>query len=315
MKRTMVRRFFGYICVGAGVSVFPVGIFFSKDAFAASAFTGAVLIHLGRRLLVRPANEALARDPRPPVVYLRPFTTDHGILKKTLYVLSNFGVFESDEEAIARLLKHIGPVVAIGRPGESLPTLGASRVYVGDSEWQAVVSDFLARASVVALRIGHTEGVAWEFAHVFRSVDPRKVFLYHPVESLWGRSRRRREGEYALFKERVEALLPTRFPPALGHCEIVTFDEDWNANPKLAQANTLWGYIRGWASGSQIPHLREGLRDFFQRLHIPMPPLSWAPIEYVTVPGIVAVLIAMLLLLSVLAGAGVVSVIGAYFLT
>jgi hypothetical protein len=187
-------------------------------------------------------------------------------------------------------------------------------VYVGDSEWQAVVSALLARASVVALRIGHTEGVAWEFAHLFRSVDPRRVFLYHPAESLWG-SKRRRDAEYSLFKERVEALLPTRLPPALGNCEIVTFDENWNAHPKLAQASTLWAFIRGWASGSQLPHLREGLRDFFDGLQISMPPLSWAPIEYVTVPGIIAVLIALTVMVGVLAGIGIVSFAGGYFLS
>src|SRR5436305_1611609 len=35
----------------------------------------------------------------------------------------------------------VGPVIAIGRPGEELAEPGAARMYVGDDDWQVMVTD------------------------------------------------------------------------------------------------------------------------------------------------------------------------------
>ena len=48
--------------------------------------------------------------------------------------------------------KPLGQVIAIGRPSEPMPELGAVRFYVSDDEWQAVVLNWIAKAELVVLR-------------------------------------------------------------------------------------------------------------------------------------------------------------------
>ena len=45
------------------------------------------------------------------------------------------------EQELADILEHVGPVVAVGKPGEPLPELGAARLYVSHDEWQGKVHD------------------------------------------------------------------------------------------------------------------------------------------------------------------------------
>jgi hypothetical protein len=109
--------FFNYIPVSAARSVFATTTFLTRIA---------------KRIVVRNANEAMCRDPRPPVLYLRPFAADSRDLRNIDYFPKNTIFFETAEQALTRLLNSVGPVVAIGRPGEVLPTLGAARAYLAD---------------------------------------------------------------------------------------------------------------------------------------------------------------------------------------
>ena len=72
------------------------------------------------------------------------------------------------EEMIGEQLTRAGPFVAIGKPGERLPQLGASRLYVGDSEWQAVVQSYIAQSDLIIVIAGKTHWVQWELANVIR---------------------------------------------------------------------------------------------------------------------------------------------------
>ncbi len=72
------------------------------------------------------------------------------------------------EEMIGEQLTSAGPFVAIGRPGERLPQLGASRLYLGDSEWQAVVESYIAQSDLIIVIAGKTHWVKWELANVLR---------------------------------------------------------------------------------------------------------------------------------------------------
>ena len=42
----------------------------------------------------------------------------------------------------------VGPVLAIGRPGEKLAHLGAARLYVSDDDWQNVAHRLMASAQL-----------------------------------------------------------------------------------------------------------------------------------------------------------------------
>src|SRR5262249_52435183 len=76
--------------------------------FALSSFAAA------RRMVLKPIDLVLAQDTRPPVIYLRSFVKDQesgGFLswKSTI------------EQQVASVMRDYGPVIAIGKPGESLP--------------------------------------------------------------------------------------------------------------------------------------------------------------------------------------------------
>src|SRR4030095_1474141 len=115
------------------------------------------------RLTLPTAARALASDGRPPLLYLRSFLDDsHPVLEQPrlwryllgvgvpplaanaksaslrqllqlsparlcLLALGRSG--DTAEEHLARALRKVGPLVAIGRPGERLSTAGAVRLY------------------------------------------------------------------------------------------------------------------------------------------------------------------------------------------
>src|SRR5438876_10810804 len=93
------------------------------------------------------ADELMKVDPRPPVLYLRPFTADNKEgAPRWLHL-------ETQEEKLASVFMNIGPFVALGKPQEKFPTLGAARTYVED-DWETAVSNVMARARLVVVRAG-----------------------------------------------------------------------------------------------------------------------------------------------------------------
>ena len=80
------------------------------------------------------ADEALRRDARAPVVYLRAFTDDgqmavrgHHWQDRVIGKAASALTLTSPEQELAFILQRVGPVIAIGKPGERLPELGAAR--------------------------------------------------------------------------------------------------------------------------------------------------------------------------------------------
>ena len=57
----------------------------------------------------------------------------------------------TEEEQLAEAMKDVGPFVAIGRPGEALPELGAGRPYASHAEWQDQVGQLISKAQLVVL--------------------------------------------------------------------------------------------------------------------------------------------------------------------
>ena len=74
-------------------------------------------------------------------------------------------------------MTRVGPVVAIGKPGEPLPELGAARLYVGDADWKAKVTDMMARSRLVIIRTGSTPNLEWEIEQAMMRV-PRRQILF-----------------------------------------------------------------------------------------------------------------------------------------
>jgi hypothetical protein len=152
-------------------------------AFVVVARQGILLVRTGWKYEATSADEVLRRDPRPPVVYLRSFRNDAEVVVATRGAMAratralNYLAAISPEQELAMLLARVGPVVAIGRPGEPLPELGAARLYVGDDAWHETVTSLIGRASLVLIRAGTTENLWWEVERAL-SLAPRQRLLF-----------------------------------------------------------------------------------------------------------------------------------------
>src|SRR5262249_36321363 len=98
-------------------------------------------------------------DSRPHVLYLRSFQTD----VSTPFEALAAGNFTTLEEQLADVLRPLGEMIAIGRPGDQLPTTGAARIYATDAEWKSVVLTRMQSAPLVVIRPGTGAGLLWEF--------------------------------------------------------------------------------------------------------------------------------------------------------
>ncbi len=171
-------------------------------------------------------EEAMKHDPRPPILYLRPFKAD-GIRFSSFRVWADRAnrfvgslninrMMDSEnepptslragEELIVSLIDLLGPVVAIGKPGERVPPVGAARLYLGD-EWRDVVRDYMKKSQLVILFAGSTTHFAWEIGHLFQQDPFVPTFLFLPF------FRHYRQGEVdrftALFHDASGLTIPS----------------------------------------------------------------------------------------------------------
>jgi hypothetical protein len=149
------------------------------------------LFKLSKRLRMPMAQRSTEADARPPVLLLRGFDEDYLEVENTSpqKPISGFLVAArtiSFEEMLFDLISPCGPVIAIGRPGEMVPPLGASRFWVSDDQWQEAVNELLDECSLVVLIMGKIQGgagLAWEAQRLFGLRHPEKVvFVVPPVE-------------------------------------------------------------------------------------------------------------------------------------
>lgn len=118
-------------------------------------------------------------DDRPPVLHLRSFQVDNreglagkgGLLDGTMTFVN-----EPFEAQLTEDLTAIGPVVAIGMPGERLKPLGAARLYCEDDKWKQRVEELIrTSAAIVFVCEIPTEGFMWEIDRISELADPTTV--------------------------------------------------------------------------------------------------------------------------------------------
>jgi hypothetical protein len=191
---------------------------------AVAMVAGVLILARTRRRTARTAAAALRADGRRPVLYLRSFADDHtsatvdrlpGSWETTVLNL------HSREEQLAGALSAFGPVIAVGRPGEPLPYLGAARFYVPDDQWRTEVRRLMELSQLIVLRLGPGEGLWWEVEQARRTQPPRKLVLLVP-------------GEWADLTDRLAEQLGTPLGVIPGGdawtAAVITFDQDWKAH-------------------------------------------------------------------------------------
>ena len=254
---------------------------------------GARVYLRGKRRAAVSASERLNRDPRPLVLYLRSFAADELAKRGSMADgwLNISGDLMTEEEHLARILGAIGPVVAIGKPGEKLPELGAARFYVADSEWQEAVRTHFDRARLVVLRLGDTEGFWWELKHSLEVLAPAQLLLVVPYESK----------QYEAFRAKAADRFAHPLPEYVGGGFLSTsstrglrslrglvyFKPDWApVFVNLAQVSCPWRFRARFLFRNRLAtKLKCGLRPVFEQLEVDWKPpnVSWGGVAILTV--------------------------------
>lgn len=182
-------------------------------------FVGIILINYGRKKKASLAEEVLAKDNRPPIIYFRPFYIDgrpisgFAALKKTY------------EERLSKALHPLGPFIAIGMPKERTPELGAARMYLDDELWQAEVQTLVEKAALIILHLGVSEGILWELQNVITVVKPQQIILGIPMNK---RGTALDVQTYNEVCEMISTTLSLPSPENVGKARFICFDIDWN---------------------------------------------------------------------------------------
>lgn len=176
------------------VASFLVMIYWTEnrllEAVAASVFlfqfvVGIKLARYYARLNKPTVDKVLERDLRPPILFLRSFKLDELPVSRIndgwRGMKDMFTVGEMTfEERIKETFDDIGPLIAIGRPGEDAAPLGAAREYTDDASWQQLVLERAGVAQLVIMELDATAGMEWEIENVSKQVGLQRIAIILP---------------------------------------------------------------------------------------------------------------------------------------
>jgi hypothetical protein len=289
---TLVYKIGGVIllCIGAMAGGLISGM---HGGAAGGAIIGgilAIVATLGQRLYNRARKIETSRradtavnDTRSPVLYLRSFKDDVRAAQPVAHVAVAGAMIAgiiTEEEVLVKALSGIGPVVAVGKPGEELPELGARRIYLRNEQWQERVTELMRESALVVLRPGQTSGVWWEISQAMTHVRPERCLLVLPFDGT----------QYAAFVQEFKTICGKTLPVykvdrPLKDGRInafVYFDPD--GSPTFAGVNAkLADGVFG--EGRLVLHFSEALRPVFVRCGVGWRPprTSARPVMFLTV--------------------------------
>jgi len=152
--------------------------------------------------------------------------------------------WERLELQIVRAFRPLMPVLAVGRPSEPMPQLGARRFYVRSEDWREAVLYALDRCAIVIIVIGPGEGLRWEIGQALRRTAPEGTLFLFPVlqpgaASLLqrlGLGRRQsaleeQEQRYEAFAQQLRAAGVADFPARLDGAQVVACATDSEPTP------------------------------------------------------------------------------------
>jgi|GEM_PF-5193193 len=148
-------------------------------------FSGGLMVWWGRRRawpVFQNLNELREElDGLRFTLYLRPFATDQEADPEDQKRPASRQLGTTAEEAVTTAFHAHGPVVAIGKPGEAFPMLGAYRLYVHGREWRKVVVELGGEAQLIVVRVGTSPGLSEELDLILAGgLLSRTVFLLPP---------------------------------------------------------------------------------------------------------------------------------------
>jgi len=187
------------------------------------------------------SKKMLLTDRRKPILYLRSFREEFE--PNAIY----YDKARTDE-TLAQVFRTTGPLVAVGRPGDTLQPLGAIRLYFSDDVWRENVEVLMALSRLVIIQAGRSPGLEWEMATAVKRLNPEQLlFTFLSWQELDGDSRQSRYEEFAGQLKFISSLtLPDRIDGAY----FLYFDRNWK--PHLASLSGWRRYFFYLASSPAI---------------------------------------------------------------
>jgi hypothetical protein len=133
------------------------------------------VFYIGMRRIKLSGSQLREHDRRAPVLILRQFGDDFLEAGRM-----SLGATPTFEHFVAVELNKLGPVVAIGKPGERLQPLGASRDYLQDADWRRAVGTAIADAALVVFVLGDSDSLLWEFRTTIETRGKRRALIIVP---------------------------------------------------------------------------------------------------------------------------------------
>jgi hypothetical protein len=160
---------------------------------------GGLIAYTGRRIVRTPGHKVIAQAKGNYVLYLRAFSDDDLQLEeepetKSIWENSQFRamfggfkmILESTKDSsfegqLTSILKdEIGPVVALMKPGETLPPVsGAARLTIKSDEWQVEIKKVMHDSRLVLMTMGTGAGLFWELDQMLQ-IAPQKLLIAIP---------------------------------------------------------------------------------------------------------------------------------------
>ncbi len=186
---------------------------------------GLFLFWRGSQYAAKADAKRIATDSNPHVLYLRVFRSDPSTARYVFWSSLRLGSeLATEEEQLKDVMRPLGELVAIGRPGERLPEPGAARIYVPDEVWKEEVSRQMQAARLVVIRANLGANLLWEQKQAVETLSPQKVLIL--VLEMKAK-------HYESFRTEVNPVLGLSLPEGatLGHFNGVSgfigFGADW----------------------------------------------------------------------------------------
>ncbi len=193
------------------IIILLIGVWLNRSA--------ARKLRTAQKMTAIDAEEALKLDKRDPVLFLRSFKDDSAVKiipryadKRNFVELINRNI--AFDESIVAQLEQTGPVVAVGKPGEELPPLGALRMYLADDAWQARVLQLMQDSRLIVLLLGETLGLQWEISQIFKLGYAHKSIFYMPPVPL-AEKQKRWQILHNYFTAHLDLSMPLHIPAHL----------------------------------------------------------------------------------------------------
>ena len=208
------------------------------------------------------APALLATDPRPPVLYLRPFSLEEDQFVQVPFRPADLLPFHGQARGSRTLEQFlgdeirssIGPFIALGNPTDFVAPEGAARFYFSDGRWMEEFRQIACRAALIVTVVGVSDHLLWELRELRKAGLEGKLFVLtkprpgrRAPSRKWPAMRRITPPEQLSWIEFASALRMAGYQPTdedPGPGSVIAFDREGRTIPLCSSAKSPVDTVR-----------------------------------------------------------------------